>query len=105
MDVKTLINFAFWGIVAVGGVLVGRVFKRADHLQSYLEKMKTESREKFSDLQDQIYKINVDLPSHYVTKSELAHIIDGLYSRLDNIDEKMEKRFNLLIEKLDNANK
>lgn len=102
MDIKTIINFALWVVFCLGGLLLGRIFKKADKIQTDITTVQNDTKEKFDYIQKQIYNINVDLPTNYVTKSDLSHIINSLYARFDAFDQKMEKRFDRLMETLEN---
>lgn len=102
MDIKTIINFALWFVFVIGGLLIGRMFKKADKIQTDITTVREDTKEKFDYIQKQIYNINVDLPTNYVTKSDLSHVVNSLYSRFDSFDDKIEKRFDRMMEALEN---
>jgi hypothetical protein len=77
------IHYVIEAVLAIGGFLVGIIVKRA--YQSI-----DELWQKHDEVTKRLVEIAIDLPSHYVTKTDLTHAIDVIHDRFDKLDAKLE---------------
>ena len=77
------IHYIIEAFLAIGGFMVGIIVKRAYQSIDELWKKHDEVTQRLTDMA-------IELPSNYVTKSDLTHALDIIHERFDKLEQKLE---------------
>lgn len=81
MDVQTLLNFAFTGILALAGLVYKGLINRLEEQEKTIEK-----------LNDRIHELDKLVAGDYLKRKEFNDVIQTLFEKLDNISGKLDKK-------------
>jgi len=87
MDVQTLINLAFTGLLGLAGLVYKSFVKRQDEQEEMLEK-----------LHDRIHELDKLVAGDYVKRIEIDKNIEKLFAKLDDISKAVSKKADRRIE-------
>lgn len=80
-DYQIIVNIG----ISIFGVLLSSVI-------GFLYKRLSEVSQENLRLSEKINKLNVEMPTHYVNKTDFQYIIEALFAKLDKIDQKLDKK-------------
>ena len=78
---QTLFNIAIALLVSMGGFIVNRLFNKLDELVK-----------QDKELSKEINQLSISLPTTYVMKEDLRRLSDALFTKLDTIEAKLDKK-------------
>lgn len=81
MDIQTLLNFAFSGLLALAGLVYKDLIKK---LESH--------EDNIGRLEDRIHELDKVVAGDYVKRSEFDKNIEKLFKKLDDISLQLNKK-------------
>ena len=81
MDIQTLLNFAFTGVLTLAGIVYKGLIKKLDEQEETIEK-----------LGDRIHELDKLVAGDYVRRTDFDKNIAKLFEKLDNISLQLSKK-------------